>query len=254
MPLPLYHVYAFTMMPVFMQHRRPDRADHQPARHPGLHRELRTLARSRVMIGVNTLYNALLNTPAFAQLRPAADEAASPAAWRCSARSPSAGRACRHAAHRRLRADRNLAGRHRQPARPQATGPAPSACRSRRPRWRCSTTTASAAPAAKQAKLRPRPAGDAGYWNMPEETAQVFTPTAGCVPATLASWTSRDTCRLDRPQEGHDRRVRVQGIPQRSRGRATMHPGVLEVGGHRRGRRTSGEAVKMVVVGARTRS
>ncbi|MCK7502287.1 MAG: hypothetical protein MZW92_79720 [Comamonadaceae bacterium] len=35
--LPLYHIFALTAnCLMFMQHRRPQRADHQPARHPRL--------------------------------------------------------------------------------------------------------------------------------------------------------------------------------------------------------------------------
>ena len=47
--------------------------------------------RFTAMIGVNTLYNALLNAPGFAEVDRATSRWPSPAAWPCSARSPRGG-------------------------------------------------------------------------------------------------------------------------------------------------------------------
>ena len=33
-----------------------------------------------------------------------------------------------------------------------------------------------------------------GYWGRPDETASGRSATAGCTPATSASWTTTDTC------------------------------------------------------------
>ena len=35
-----------------------------------------------------------------------------------------------------------------------------------------------------------------GYWRRPEATAETFTATAGCTPATSAAWTTTATCYL----------------------------------------------------------
>ena len=61
-----------------------------PRDFPGFVKELRKYP-FMFFIGVNTLFNALLNTPGFDQLDFSALRSASAAAWPCSAPSPSAG-------------------------------------------------------------------------------------------------------------------------------------------------------------------
>ena len=64
--LPLYHIFALTAnCLVFMQFGAQQRPDHQPARFPGVRRGAEEASRSRYISGVNTLFNALLNTPGF---------------------------------------------------------------------------------------------------------------------------------------------------------------------------------------------
>jgi long-chain acyl-CoA synthetase len=87
----------------------------------------------------------------------------------------------------------------------------------------------------------------AGYWNRPDETAKVMTPTASSSRATSASWTKR--LREDRrPQEGHDPGVGLQRLPERTGRRDRGHPGVLECAVIGVPDEHSGEAVKVFVV------
>ena len=86
------HLRAHRQLPHLHEDRRPQRPHHQSARHAGLRDGARASTASRRSPGVNTLFNALLNTPGFAELdfsTPASCRWA--AAWRCSARWPSAG-------------------------------------------------------------------------------------------------------------------------------------------------------------------
>jgi long-chain acyl-CoA synthetase len=66
--LPLYHIFALTtnMLAVHAR-RRQQRPDHEPARHAGFV-EGALEGQFTFITGVNTLFNALLNTPGFDKL------------------------------------------------------------------------------------------------------------------------------------------------------------------------------------------
>ncbi|HJV96662.1 MAG TPA: AMP-binding protein [Albitalea sp.] len=66
-PLPLYHVYALTTALVFMKIGACNVLITNPRDMPAFIHELKK-NRFTVMIGVNTLYNALLNAPGFAEV------------------------------------------------------------------------------------------------------------------------------------------------------------------------------------------
>jgi long-chain acyl-CoA synthetase len=94
---------------------------------------------------------------------------------------------------RGLRPVRNLAGGHLQPA-----GPARFHRHDRpadpRTEIASATTTASQVPLGRRGEICIRgPQVMAGYWQRPDETAKVMTPTASSRPATSASWTSAAT-------------------------------------------------------------
>ena len=91
--LPLYHIFALTgNCLTFMKIGGAQRPHHQPARHARLRRRSSRKYRFTCITGVNTLFNALLNTPGLRRARLLAPEACRwAAAWRCSARWPSAG-------------------------------------------------------------------------------------------------------------------------------------------------------------------
>jgi long-chain acyl-CoA synthetase len=67
LPLPLYHVYALTANLIFMKIGAHVILITNPRDVPGFIAELKK-QRFTAMIGVNTLYNALLNAPGFAQV------------------------------------------------------------------------------------------------------------------------------------------------------------------------------------------
>jgi len=67
LPLPLYHVYALTSNLVFLKIGAHNILITNPRDMPGFIRELRTI-RFTGMIGVNTLYHALLNAPGFSEI------------------------------------------------------------------------------------------------------------------------------------------------------------------------------------------
>jgi long-chain acyl-CoA synthetase len=71
-------------------------------------------------------------------------------------------------------------------------------------------------------------------------------PAAPCAAATSASWTPTAGCSSS-TDEGHDQRVRLQGVAARGRGRAGRAPGGARVGGRRGARRAPGETVKAFV-------
>ena len=67
LPLPLYHVYALTSNLVFIKIGARNILITNPRDMPGFIKELKAI-RFTGMIGVNTLYHALLNAPGFAEL------------------------------------------------------------------------------------------------------------------------------------------------------------------------------------------
>ena len=66
--LPLYHIFALTVnLMIFCEYRFQNHPDYQPARHEGVYRRIEKEPIS-VFIGVNTLFNAMVNRPDFAEV------------------------------------------------------------------------------------------------------------------------------------------------------------------------------------------
>ena len=66
--LPLYHIFALTVnLMIFANTRFQNHPDYQPARHEGVYRRIEKEPIS-VFIGVNTLFNAMVNRPDFAEV------------------------------------------------------------------------------------------------------------------------------------------------------------------------------------------
>jgi long-chain acyl-CoA synthetase len=159
---------------------------------------VRTLAKHKINMfpAVNTLFNALANNRIFARLDFSglvvsngggmAVQQATAEKWLKVTGLPGRGR---------LRPVGDLAGGHQQPAGPAGVH------RHHRPAGAVSTEIAD--PRRRRQRPAAGHAGEicirgpqvmAGYWNRPDETAKVMTPTASSRPATSASWTSAATC------------------------------------------------------------
>ena len=113
-PLPLYHVFALTCeCLVFMKIGAHNVLITNPRDLPAFVARAEARRTFTAIIGVNTLFNALLNAPGFAELDFARLQAgAAPAAWRCSASVAERWKEVTGVPlHRGLRAHRNLAGR-----------------------------------------------------------------------------------------------------------------------------------------------
>jgi acyl-CoA synthetase (AMP-forming)/AMP-acid ligase II len=136
-PLPLYHIFSLTAnLLAFALMGGLSVLVPDPRDLKGL---IRTMRRAQVttMTGVNTLFNALINTPDFATLDFSKLSFASAAAPRCKARWRALAGDHRHRSGRRLWAHRSVAGRvHQSGQKPEARHrrPAGALDRSRHPR------------------------------------------------------------------------------------------------------------------------
>ena len=191
--IPLYHIFALTAnCLVFMKTGGLNYLITNPRDMKGFVKELGSVDFT-AMTGVNTLFNGLLNTPGFDKLdfsrfkftmgggmavqRVVADRwkkvtgVTLVEAYGLTETSPAA---CM-----------NPLDLPRTTARLD--------CRCPRPTPASRTTTASSLPWAKSGELCIRgPQVMKGYWQRPEETAKVISPTAGCTPATSRRWTRKD--------------------------------------------------------------
>ena len=215
--LPLYHVFALQVngfVPLMIGASNLMIAN--PRDIPALVKTLRATPFTAVP-GVNTLFNALLNNHDFASSISRGCISPSAAAWRCSARSPSAGNSDRQAADRSLWIDRNFARRIANPLNiDQFNGaiglPVPS--------------TEIAIRDDDGRDLKPGEAGElcikgpqvmAGYWNRPDETANVMTAEGFLRTGDIAGGRTRLRVR-GRSQEGHDQGLGLQCVSERNRG------------------------------------
>ncbi len=123
------HLLADGELPAVHDARRPQRADRQPARLPGFVKELRE-APLTFFTGVNTLFNALMNTPGFDRLDFSALSRLGGGMAVQRAVAERWKQVTGQHAHPGLGPDRDLAGGLHQPARRSRSSPARSACRS----------------------------------------------------------------------------------------------------------------------------
>jgi long-chain acyl-CoA synthetase len=187
-PLPLYHVFALTGALSFFSHGHKTVLVANPRDLPAFIKTLKA-ARPRPS-SASTRCSARCSTHrALPRWTSAGSSWRWPAAWRCSTRWRSAGSRPRRAAGGRLRPHRKAPVAIANPVT-SPSGAAASACRCPAPRRR-SWTRRPAAAAGRGGRDRLRgPQVMKGYWQRPEDTAQVLRPTAGCAPATWARWTN----------------------------------------------------------------
>ncbi len=247
-PLPLYHVFALTVNLVFMKIGAHTILVTNPRDLPALI-DLLKKTRITAMIGVNTLYNALLNAPAFAGINMQSLKLAA-----------AGGMAVQRAVAQRWK---------------QATGvpliegyglteTAPIAIANpiSLPEW--SGNIGVPIPSTEAAILddngAPVPTGQVGeiairgpqvmkgYWQRPDETAKVFTRDGWFLTGDMGYMDERGSFKItDRKKD----MIIVSGFkvfPNEVEDVVMLHPGVLEVAAIGVPDERSGEAVKIVVL------
>ncbi len=154
----------------------------------------------------------------------------------------------RRADHRGLRPVGDLADADLQPGGHRRSTPARSAFRCPRPTSRSATTTATKCRSASPAKsARKGPQVMVGYWNRPEETAQVMTADGFFRTGDIGIMDAGRLRQDRRPQEGHDPGLGLQRLSERGRGRDRQPSGRARMRGDRRAGRKiggSGEGVR----------
>ena len=203
-------------------------------------------------MGVNTLFNALMHTPGFAQLdfsQPGRH--AWPAAWRCRARSPSAGSSSPAARSRQgwglteaspVGCVTSWSGR-------MPTSTARSVCRCPPPKSRSATTTAASSPIGAVGEICLRgPQVMRGYWQRPDETAKVMLPEGWLRTGDIGRIDERGFVFIeDRKKD----MIIVSGFkvyPNEVEDVIARCPGVLEVAAVAQSDEHSGEVVALFVV------
>ena len=213
-PLPLYHIFSLTANLLSfavlggLNFLIPDPRD--------LHRLIRTMRHAKItwMSGVNTLFNALINTPEFAGLDFGALRVA-----------VGGGAAVQSEVARRWReitGSELVEGYGLTEASPvvcinpffapkQGTVglPVPSTEVSAR------DDAGEAVPVGEAGEVWVRgPQVMLGYWRRPDETAHVLTPDGWLKTGDIGAFDSRRLLAAARSQEGHDQRLRLQGVSQ----------------------------------------
>ena len=248
LPLPLYHVYALTSNLVFMKIGAHIILITNPRDIPAFVEELKRTPFT-AMIGVNTLYNALLNAPEFAQVSTR------------SLKVVSAGG---------MAVQRAVAERWKQvTGTPIVEGyglteTSPVAISNSLDIKDWTGTIGVPIPSTEAAVLDERgnelPAGELGeigirgpqvmkgYWNRPDETAKVITPEGWLRTGDMGFMDERGYFKItDRKKD----MIIVSGFkvfPNEIEDVVMMHPGVLEVAAIGAPDAKAGEVVKVVVV------
>jgi len=247
-PLPLYHVYALTSNLVFMKIGAHTVLITNPRDIPKFIAELRTIPFT-VLIGVNTLFNALLNAPGFESL-----------SMRTLKVATAGGMAVQRAVAERWK---------RATGVPLVEGyglteTAPVAISNPLDIEDWTGTIGVPIPSTEAAILdddgRELPVGEVGeiairgpqvmqgYWNRPDETAAVFTADGWFRTGDMGFMDARGYFKItDRKKD----MIVVSGFkvfPNEIEDVAMMHPGVLEAAAIGVHDEKSGEAVKLIVV------
>jgi long-chain acyl-CoA synthetase len=247
-PLPLYHVYALTANLVFMKIGAHNILITNPRDLPSFIQTLKSL-RFTAIIGVNTLYNALLNAPGFAQV-----------GLRNLKLACAGGMAVQRAVAERWKAATGVPlveGYGLSETSPVAisnalnikdwTGnigvPIPST------EVAILDEDGTQLPIGEVGEIAIRgPQVMRGYWNRPDETKKVFTADGWFRTGDMGFMDERGSVRItDRKKD----MIIVSGFkvfPNEIEDVAAMHPGVLEVAAIGVPDAKSGEAVKLVVV------
>jgi long-chain acyl-CoA synthetase len=247
-PLPLYHIFALTMALTLCRLGAHIVLITNPRDIPAFVKELRH-TRFSVLIGVNTLYNALLNTPDLRQVE---------------------ANTVKLAVAGGMALQRSVAERWQQlfgVAIVEGYGlteASPTVCANPPNTDKYTGSIGLPLPSTEVALLddfgKEVPMGEAGeicvrgpqvmpgYWNMPDETAKVFTRDGWLRTGDIGVMDERGYFRLiDRKKDV----IVVSGFqvfPNEVEDVVAMHPGVFEVAAVRMHDEHSGEAVKIVVL------
>jgi long-chain acyl-CoA synthetase len=247
-PLPLYHVFALTVNLVLMKIGAHIVLVTNPRDIPAF---IETLKKTpvTVMIGVNTLYNALLNAPGFSEVN-----------LRKLKVAAAGGMAVQRAVAQRWKAATGV---------PLVEGyglteTAPIAICNPLNIEEWTGNIGVPIPSTEAAVLddegKPLPVGEVGevcirgpqvmkgYWNRPDETAKVFTPDGWFRTGDMGFMDANGSFKItDRKKD----MIIVSGFkvfPNEVEDVVMLHPGVLEVAAIGAPDERSGEAVKIVVV------
>jgi long-chain acyl-CoA synthetase len=246
-PLPLYHIFALTMALTLARLGAHIVLITNPRDIPAFVKELKH-TRFSVLIGVNTLFNALLNTPDLRQVETS------------EVKLVVAGG---------MALQRSVAERWQQLFGVSIiegyglTETSPTVCANPPDQRKFSGNIGLPIPSTEVALLddagKEVPSGEAGelcvrgpqvmpgYWNMPDETANVFTADGWLRTGDIGVMDERGYFRLiDRKKDV----IVVSGFkvfPNEVEDVVAMHPGVDEVAAVRMADEHSGEAVKIVV-------
>jgi len=248
LPLPLYHIFALTSNLVFIKIGANNVLITNPRDLPGFVKELRHIPFTGI-IGVNTLYNALLNTPGFAQV---------------------VGRTLKITFAGGMAVQRVVAERWKQVTGVPIvegyglteTSPVVISNALNIKDW--TGTIGLPVPSTEVALLDEEgvevvlgevgeisirgPQVTKGYWNQPDETAKAFTPDGWFRTGDMGHFNDKGYVKItDRKKD----MVLVSGFnvyPNEVEDVIMMHPGVTEVGVIGAPDERSGEVVKAVVV------
>ena len=248
LPLPLYHVYALTSNLVFMKIGARIILITNPRDMPAFVKELGR-QNFTAMIGVNTLYNALLEAPGFAEV-----------ATRQIKMANAGGMAVQRAVAERWKKVTGVPLIESY----GLTETSPAAISNPLDIAEWTGNIGVPIPSTEAAILdddgRPVAIGDVneicirgpqvmkGYWNRPDETAKVFTPDGWLRTGDMGFMDARGTFKItDRKKD----MIIVSGFkvfPNEIEDVVMLHPGVLEVAAVGAPDPKSGEAVKIFVV------
>ena len=248
LPLPLYHVYALTSNLVFMKIGARIILITNPRDMPAFVKELGR-QNFTAMIGVNTLYNALLEAPGFAEV-----------ATRQIKMANAGGMAVQRAVAERWKKVTGVPLIESY----GLTETSPAAISNPLDIAEWTGNIGVPIPSTEAAILdddgRPVAVGDVneicirgpqvmqGYWNRPDETAKVFTPDGWLRTGDMGFMDARGTFKItDRKKD----MIVVSGFkvfPNEIEDVVMLHPGVLEVAAVGAPDPRSGEAVKIFVV------
>ena len=222
--LPLYHIFSLTAnCLVFMRVAAHNVLITNPRDMPGFVKELREAPFTQLP-GVNTLFNALLNHPDFAQarLQPRCKVCARRRHGGAAARSPSAGRqvtGCPIVEGYGLSETSPVGDLPTRSTAPSYTGTIGLPMPSTEIAHPATTTAASAARASRARSAIRGPQVMAGYWQRPDETAKVMTADGFFAAGDIGVMDERGYFKIVDRKKDMILVSRLQRVSERGRGR-----------------------------------